>query len=420
VTPRRRLAPASGSDTRRAHSVHAVGRHAGAPPARIVLAYSGSLATTVAIPWLAERYRAEIVTVTIDVGQRQPLEIVRDRALAAGAARAHVLDLQDEFAREHVLRSLRADAGDADRFLLAAGATPLEWPLVARTLVDVAGIEQATAVAHGCGDLGPDPEHLDRLIRTLAPRMLVVAPAREWHMTPIEQAAYAETRGVPLPADRPGAYRVDATLWSCAIEGASTSSGTSTTPEGAYTLTQPARACPDEAAHVEIAFVRGVPTSINGVAMPLLDLVASLGTIAGAHGVGRIQGLTSRTVYESPAAVVLHRAHAALQDGVATAESRRIAELVSLGYADLIRKGLWFTPYREALEAHVNTIQARVTGEVRLALFKGDCRVERVSSPDALSADASPTYDAASAFDRVAAVVTAILGASFETQHRKA
>jgi argininosuccinate synthase len=171
---------------------------------------------------------------------------------------------------------------------------------------------------------------------------------------------------------------------------------------------------------VEIAFTRGVPSNINGVAMPLLDLVASLGTIAGAHGVGRVHGLTNRTVYESPAAVVLHAAHGALQETVSPTDARRISDLVSLGYADLIRKGLWFTSLRDALETHVDKIQERVTGAVRLKLFKGDCQVVGVTSPFTLSEGVPAAYDAADAFDHVTAVVTAILASPLETTKTEA
>jgi argininosuccinate synthase len=352
------------------------------------------------------------------VGQGQVLEAVRDRALAAGAARAHVLDLRDEFAREHVLRSLQAEAGDAGRFPMPSGPTALEWPLIARTVLEIADLEHAKAIAHGCTASGPEP--LDHIVRGLRPRMAVIAPAREWGMDDAALVTYARARGTPIPTLPGEPYRVDANLWGRAIDGGAIDDRAGRPPERAFALTKSPRVCPDEPAFVDITFARGVPSEINGVSMPLLDLVASLGTIAGAHGVGRIDGLIGRTVYESPAAVVLHRAHGALQEAVSTSDARRVSDLVSLGYADLIRKGLWYTSLRDALEAHVTQLQDHVTGVVRLKLLKGDCQVVSLSSPFAVADLVPSAYDAADAFDRVAAVVTAILGAPLDPARDKA
>jgi argininosuccinate synthase len=193
-------------------------------------------------------------------------------------------------------------------------------------------------------------------------------------------------------------------------------------------LTKAPAECPDQAAYVEIAFERGVPTAINGVAMPLLDLIASLGTIAGAHGVGRIDmvenrlvGIKSREIYESPAAVVLHAAHKELQKLVTTKDLDRIARYVSLQYADLVYNGLWFTPTREALDGFVEKVQERVTGDVRLKLFKGDCRIVGRRSPFALYEHALATYDAGDTFDQSAAEgFIKIFGLPVETSARKA
>ena len=391
---------------------------------RIVLAYSGGLDTSVAIPWLAEKYGAEIVAVTMDLGQGKGLEDVRDRALAAGAVRAHVLDVREEFARDYVLRALQADAIYEDRYPMG---TALGRPLIARKLVEIAGIEGAAAVAHGCTDKGNDQVRLDIAARTLNPAIVVIAPARDWGMTRSEEIEYARKRGISVAATIDSPYSIDANLWGRSIECGVLEDPWIEPPEEIYTLTKRPVDCPDEAAYVEVTFERGVPTAINGVAMPLVELIASLGTIAGAHGAGRIDmlenrlvGIKSREVYEAPAALVLHMAHKELQRMVTTKDADRFSGSVSLQYADIVYNGLWFTPLREALDAYVAKVQERVSGVIRVKLFKGDCRVVGRKSPFALYDQTLATYDAGDAFDRTAAPgFIKIFGLPSETASRK-
>jgi argininosuccinate synthase len=391
---------------------------------RIVLAYSGGLDTSVAIPWLKERYGAEVVAVTMDLGQGRELEAVRDRALGAGAARAHVLDLREEFAADFIVPALKADAVYEDRYPMA---TALGRPLIARRLVEIAGIEQATAVAHGSTGKGNDQVRLDVATRSLDPSLKIIAPAREWGMTRPDEIAYARDRGIPVTVTPDSPYSVDANLWGRSIECGVLEDPWQEPPEEIYTLTKAPAECPDEPAYVEISFERGVPTGINGVTMPLLDLIASLGTIAGAHGIGRIDavenrlvGIKSREVYEAPAAVVLHTAHKELQKLVTSRDLDRFARTVSLRYADVVYDGLWFTPLREALDAFVERVQERVVGTVRLKLFKGDCRIVGRRSPFALYEHGLATYDAGDMFDHAAAAgFIAIHGLQAELAARK-
>src|SRR5436190_11952836 len=392
---------------------------------RIVLAYSGGLDTSVAIPWLKEKYNAEIIAVTIDLGQGRELEEVRDRALATGAVRAHVFDAREEFARDYVLPALKADAIYEDRYPLA---TALGRPLIAQKLVEIAEIEQATAIAHGCTGKGNDQVRLDVTTRALNPNLKVIAPARDWGMTRPEEIEYARKRNVPVPATVESPYSTDSNLWGRSIECGVLEDPWQEPPEEIYTLTKPPSECPDEPAYVEIAFDRGVPTAINGVQMPLVDLVASLGTIAGAHGVGRIDmvenrlvGIKSREIYEAPAAVALHAAHKELQKLVTTRDLERFSRTVSLQYADIVYNGLWFTPTREALDAFVEKVQERVTGVIRLKLFKGSSSIVGRKSPYALYDHALATYDAGDRFDHTAAVgFIKIWGLPVEVAARKA
>jgi argininosuccinate synthase len=308
---------------------------------RIVLAFSGGLESAVAIPWLAERYGAEVVAVTIDLGQGRELEEVRDRALAAGAVRAHVLDARDEFARGYIVRGLKAGATTTDGAPLGAA---LGVPLIVRLVVQIAGIEHATAIAHAA-----DGTAIDVAAGLLNPTLRVLAPARDWTMTPAQQAAYIRARQIPF---QPGTFLPGAAKPGTEVGGRS------------------------EPAAVDVAFERGVPTGINGVAMPILDLLESLGTIAAAHGVGQPK---DRDLRQAPASVVLHAAHRALRTAAAAPELNRLCDVVGREYADLVYRGLWFTQAREALDAFVNTANERITGIVRLKLFAGGCEIVQVT-----------------------------------------
>lgn len=392
---------------------------------RIVLAYSGGLDTSVAIPWLKERYNAEIVAVTMDLGQGRELADIRERALALGAVRAHVLDLREEFAREYILPALQADALYEHRYPMA---TSLGRPLIAKHLVRVAEMEGATAIAHGCTGKGNDQVRLDVSSRALNPTLKVIAPARVWGMTRPDEIAYAQQRGIPVPATVSSPYSTDANLWGRSIECGVLEDPWVEPPEEIYTLTRNPADCPDQPAYVEIGFERGVPVAVNGVTMPVIELIGSLETIAGSHGVGRLDmvenrlvGIKSREIYEAPAAVVLHAAHRELQSMVIARDLERLCHQLSIQYADLVYNGLWFTPMRDALDAFVQKVQERVTGTVRVKLLKGQCTVVGRQSPFALYDHALATYDEGDAFDHTAAEgFIALFGLPVEIAARKA
>jgi argininosuccinate synthase len=393
--------------------------------ARIVLAYSGGLETSVAIPWLAEREGAEIVTVTLDLGQGPELADVRERALAAGAVRAHVVDVREEFVTRHVLPALQAGAAQPNGSVLA---TALGRPLIARHVVKIAEMEGATAIAHGCSGTHDDQVRLELSARALRPGIRIVAPARVWGMSRTEAIDYARARGIAVPSGAGGPFRTDANLWGRSIAGAVVDDPWLEPPEQVYSLTRPPASSPDEPAHVEVAFDRGVPTKVNGVAMTPLELISSLETIAGAHGVGRIDsvehrlvGPTSREICEAPAAVVLHAAHGALETMVIGSDLERLKAGLARVYADLVRNGLWFTTSREAIDAFVAAVQPRVTGAVRVRLFKGSCTVVGRQSPFSLDSHALPTDDVRHVPDHVSAEgFTRIWGLPVETAARHA
>jgi argininosuccinate synthase len=352
---------------------------------RIVLAYSGGLESSVAIPWLAGKYSAEIAAVTLDLGQGRELDDVRERALGIGAPRAHVIDAREEFARDFILPALQACA------IYEGGsplATALGRPLIARHLVEMAHVEGTTTIAHTGSGEGNDHVRLEALIRALEPSFTVLAPALEWDMTPDEVTRYARQRGIPVSPSSDNAFSVDVNLWGRSIAAGTLDDPWVEPPEAIYLLTRGPGDTPDQPAYVEISFEQGVPVRINGVALSLVELITSLETIAGAHGVGRIDmvenrlvGLKSREAYESPAAVALHTAHKELQRFVMPRDLERLSSELGVKYADLVYNGHWYSRAREALDAFVSKVQERVTGTIRLKFFKGDCRVVGRTSP---------------------------------------
>lgn len=392
---------------------------------RIVLAYSGGLDTSVAVPWLAEKYGAEVIAVTLDMGQGRQLDQVRERALSTGAVRAHVLDVREEFARDYILPALQAGAIYEDRYPLA---TALGRPLIAKKLVEIAQMESATAIAHGCTGKGNDQVRIDVSARALDPKIHVIAPARVWGMTRPDEIEYARVRNVPVPTTKASPYSTDENLWGRSIECGVLEDPWNEPPEEIYALTKSPAETPDAPAYVEIEFVRGVPTLVNGVGMPLTELIGSLETIAGAHGVGRIDmvenrlvGIKSREIYEAPAATVLHAAHRELEGLVIPKDLQRLKRRLAQEYADLVYNGLWFTPTREAIDAFVANVQQRVTGTVRIKLFKADCRVVGRKSPFALYDQGLATYDEGDKFDHTAAEgFIKIWGLPVETAARRA
>ena len=330
----------------------------------VVLAYSGGARSNAAIGWLADKHRAEVVTVTLDLGQSGDMNEIRTHALSAGAARAHVIDAREEFARDYVLPSLRAGALSDTRYPLA---TALTRPLIAKTLVQIAKIENAEHVAHGA--VGRDRRRLAQPIATLNPTLKEIACA--------EEIGFAKLLGDGAPA----AARIDDNLWGRTI-GRRGDDGSTAPDEALFKSTRRLEESPGIPAHVEIEFERGAAVGINGVTMRLGELIESLQTIAGEHGVGRLDrikvrpdGTRSRALYEAPAAVVLHLAHAELWRFVSSESQQRFDTAVSAAYVEAIDRGEWFDPLREGIDAYVDATSQQMTGTIRVRLFKGAAQV---------------------------------------------
>ena len=356
---------------------------------RIVLGYSGGFDSSVAIPWLREQLGAEVIAVTLDIGQGRELVDVRERALALGAVRAHVIDAREEFVRDYILRALQAGAVYEDRYLLA---TALGRPLIARRLVEMSRMEGASGIAYGASGNANDQVRLDASLRALVPGFPAADICRIVGLPRQEALEYARRSGSPAPREAVDCS-TDTNLWGRSVAFGPLADPWVEPPEETYTLTRSPRQCPDEAAFIEIEFEAGVPVRVNGVEMPMLEMIESLETIAGAHGVGRIDmienrlaGSKSREVYEAPAAVVLHTAHKELESLVLTRDLERLKHHLARSYADLVYNGLWFSQAREAIDAFVASVQRRVSGTVRLKLFKADCRVIGRRSPNAVAA----------------------------------
>jgi argininosuccinate synthase len=321
---------------------------------RIVVVYSGSDLDLRAITALATASEAEVVTLTLDVGQDQELEEARDRSLEAGAARAHVIDARDEFAHAFVLPALHAGAM---LYGSAPIACPLAQALIGKKLVEMAYIEGATSIAHHGSDL--DRIRIENSVRTLSPELHVLALGD----------------GTVRPS------RTCTNLWGRAVDY-DAAKGPS---ESLYSWTKAPQAAPDVGAEVVLDFERGVPTAINGVALDLTELIESLSIIAGRHGVGRIPAIDHESqpprvcrIHEAPAAAVLHAAHEALEKAVSAIDVTPLKHQIRRTYGDLVVRGLWFTPVRQALEAFTAVVQTQVNGSARIELFKGSCTVAEV------------------------------------------
>ncbi|RJQ48040.1 MAG: argininosuccinate synthase [Gaiellales bacterium] len=374
---------------------------------KVVLAYSGGLDTSVMIAWLKQKYGLETVAVLVDVGRVSGLEELRAKALDIGAVEALVVDAKEEFARDFILPALAANALYEQKYPLVSS---LSRPLISKVLVEAAREHGAVAIAHGCTAKGNDQVRFDLGIRALAPELEIMAPAREWGMTREQAIDYAAENGIPVPLKKESPYSIDENMWGRAVECGPLEDPWSEPPEDAYEHTVSPAKAPDEAAYIEVAFEAGVPVSFDGVAMDLTALLAGIDELAGAHGFGRIDmienrlvGIKSREVYEAPAALALIRAHRELEDLTLPRELAHFKQGLEQKFAELAYYGSWYDPLMDALRAFIAETQKRVTGTVRLKLYKGGCTVVGRKSPNSLYETGLATYGAADSFSHDAA-----------------
>ena len=387
----------------------------------VILAYSGGLDTSVAIPWLKENYNAEVITVTADLGQDSVDKNLEEKALKSGALRSYIIDGRETFINEFVWPSLRASAIYEGQYPLA---TALGRPLIARYLVEIALKEGGTAIAHGCTGKGNDQVRLDVGVSTLAPQLSIIAPAREWNMDREQEIEYGEKRGLELPVTRKNLYSVDENIWGRSIESGPLEDPWNEPPEEIYSWTCSISDAPQDPMYIEIDFDKGLPVALDGKSISGIDLVKKLNFLAGSNGVGRIDhlenrlvGIKSREIYESPAAIVLHACHNALETMTLLKEQQRFKNFVSQQYADMIYNGLWYSSHRRDLDAYISSTQEYVTGKIRVKLFKGSCSVVGRSSPYALYDYELATYDESDKFDHSSAEgFIKLFGLPYKTQ----
>ena len=368
----------------------------------VILAYSGGLDTSVAIKWLEERYGMQVVALAADLGQPGDLESLREKALAIGAVDAVTLDLKEAFARDYVLPSLKANALYEGKYPLA---TSLARPLIAAAMVEEAQRRGAAAVAHGCTGKGNDQVRFDLTTMALGPELRIIAPLREWKMSREEEIAYAREHGIPVPVTLESPYSVDENLWGRSCEAGVLEDPMVEPPEDAYAWTVSPKAAPDQPRYLEVDFESGCPVALDGEELSLVDLITRLNSLGGEHGVGRIDmvenrlvGIKSREIYEAPAAVILIEAHRALEALTLTRETLHFKPVLEAKFAELVYYGLWHDPLRESLQAAVDATQGRVSGRVRVKLFKGCCAVVGRESAYSMYDYSLATYDRADEF----------------------
>ena len=373
---------------------------------KTVLAYSGGLDTSVCIKWIQEKYDSEVITLTVDVGQKRNFKLIEERAKKLGVLKHYYIDAKEEFVLNYVFPAIKANAMYEGVYPLSSA---LSRPLIASKLVEIAEKEGASAVAHGCTGKGNDQVRFEVTIHALNPELKVIAPVREWNLNREDEVKYLKESGLDIEIEQGGVYSIDQNLWGRSIEGGVLEHPDVEPPEDIYEWTSPIEKTPQEPQYVKIGFSKGVPTQIDGESMKPVELIRELNVIAGRHGIGRIEhledrlvGIKSREVYECPAALVLLKAHKDLEKSILTRRELEFKSLVDDEWSRLVYFGLWMDPLREDLEVFINSTQERVSGEVKLKLYKGNALVVGRSSKNMLYDLNLATYGLESTFNQKA------------------
>ena len=357
---------------------------------RVLLLYSGGLDTSVMLRWIQERYGAEVVTLTVNLGQPgEDYSVIEGKARRIGAVECHVVDAREVFAREYVAPAIKANALYGGSYPLF---TALGRPLIAKLAVEYARRSGCDTVAHGCTGKGNDQVRIDGTVATLAPELKVIAPVREWAMGREEEIAYAREHGIPVKGGTEVVpYSIDDNLWGRSSEGRWIEDLDHAPDEDVFQLVTPPRLAPDEPQRIELRFERGLPVALDGDELPLVELIERVAEIGARHGVGivdhiedRIVGLKVRDIYEVPAAAIILTAHQELEKLVCTIHQNQFKGSLDRQWAYLVYAGLWWEPLRGDLDAYMDSVNAQVSGSVGLELYKGTARVITRSSPNAV------------------------------------
>ena len=370
----------------------------------MVLAYSGGLDTSVAVRWLKDK-GFDVICYMVDVGQGGKYDAARKRAIKAGASGVIIEDLTEEFIKDFVFPSLKANAVYEGKYYLA---TALSRPLIAKGLVKAARARKADYVSHGCTGKGNDQVRFEVSIGALDSGLKVIAPVREWEFASREaQIRYAKTRSIPIDVPKKSPYSIDKNIWGMSIECGVLEDPWKEPPNDVYQMTKNPSGSSKKAKYVTVSFKRGVPVALNGKKTKPLAIIEALNKAAGEYGIGRsdmvenrLVGIKSREIYEAPAAEVLTKAHKALESLVLDRELTHFKDAVSLKYSELIYYGLWYTPLKEALDKFIDYTQKNVTGTVKIKLEPGSATVVGRKSPHSLYKEELATYSEKDKFDQ--------------------
>lgn len=371
---------------------------------KVVLAYSGGLDTSCLIRWLKDK-GYDVIAYMADVGQGSDFKTYEKRALLTGASKVYILDLKKEFVEDYVFPALKAGAVYEHKYYLA---TALSRPLIAKHQVKVAKKEKASAIAHGCTGKGNDQVRFEVTAKILAPELELLAPLRTWEFkTRDEEIDYAKRNNIPIDVSKKSPYSTDINLFGRSIECGVLEDPWVEPPEEIYYMTKDPLKCPNKAIYVEVEFEKGIPVKVDGTKYAPVDLINKLNELGGSNGVGRVDmienrlvGIKSREIYENPAGTIMHTAHRELEALVLDRETLHYKHQISHRYAEMTYYGLWETPLKKQLDAMVNAMQERVTGTVRLKLFKGNCNVVGRKSPFSRYNEEMATYGDKDKFDQ--------------------
>ncbi|HEX7042365.1 MAG TPA: argininosuccinate synthase [Patescibacteria group bacterium] len=373
---------------------------------KVVLLYSGGLDTSVMLKWIQEEYKAEVIALTVDIGQiADDLDEIKEKAIKLGAKKAYVIDAKDEFAQEYISKGIKANANYQQEYRLA---TPLGRPLLAKWAVKIAEEEGADCIAHGCTGKGNDQVRIEGTVLALSPEMKIIAPVREWSMGRDEEIDYAKKHGIPVSQTKDKPYSYDDNMWGISGEGGEIENPALIAPlEKILLINKLPEDAPDKPEIIDLEFVKGLPVSLNGEQMKLSNLIMKLNKIGAKHGVGtnihiedRVVGLKIRDVFESPAAEIIVTAHKQLESYVSTRMENEFKSLVDTKWAYLCYGALWYEPLMDDLNAYIDNVNKKVTGKVKLKLYKGVAQMITLETPNTIFEEKLATFMASTAFNQ--------------------
>ena len=364
---------------------------------KVVLAYSGGLDTSIIVTWLKENYDFDVICVCCNAGQSDDFDKINQKALATGASKSYVLDIQEEFITDYIWPTLKAGAIYENDYLLG---TSMARPLMAKKLVEIANQEGAYYIVHGCTGKGNDQVRFETTIKALDPSIKIIAPWREWDLSSREECIeYAKAHNIPIEQTVKKIYSRDENIWHISHEGGNLENPWNEHLDDIHVKSVPIEKAPDKATYVDITFKAGVPVALDGVEMGPVELLTKLNELGSVNGVGtidiienRLVGMKSRGVYETPGGTILYKAHAALEKLILDRDSIQYKNIVSQKFAQLVYDGLWFTPLRAAISAFVDSIEADVDGIVKMKLYKGSAIPAATQSPNSLYSEEFATF----------------------------